>query len=110
MRQSHKTILIWAILILMFVSIYSMFTDSSSKEDDLDVTTFRADLANKDKAKDIEKIRAEPGSHNEAKYIITRSSKKNKDVVYGEWPGSITNEINAAGIKLEVKSKDESSI
>ena len=32
MRQSHKTILIWAILILMFVSIYSMFTDSSSKE------------------------------------------------------------------------------
>ena len=38
MRQSHKTILIWAILILMFVSIYSMFTDSSSKEKEVDVT------------------------------------------------------------------------
>ena len=41
MRQSHKTILIWAILILMFVSIYSMFTDSSSKEKELDVTAFQ---------------------------------------------------------------------
>ena len=41
LRQSHKTILIWAILILMFVSIYSMFTDSSSKEKELDVTAFR---------------------------------------------------------------------
>jgi cell division protease FtsH len=38
LRQSHKTILIWAILILMFVSIYSMFTDSSSKEKEMDVT------------------------------------------------------------------------
>ena len=44
LRQSHKTILIWAILILMFVSIYSMFTDSSTKETPLDVTAFRADF------------------------------------------------------------------
>ena len=35
MRQSHKTVLLWIILILMFVSIYSMFTDSSSKEKEL---------------------------------------------------------------------------
>ena len=61
MRQSHKTILIWAILILMFVSIYSMFTDSSSKEKEVDVTSFRSDLANREKAKEIEKIRIEPG-------------------------------------------------
>ena len=56
MRQSHKTILIWAILILMFVSIYSMFTDSSSKEKELDVTTFQAQLVNKEEASRIEKI------------------------------------------------------
>ena len=54
MRQSHKTILIWAILILMFVSIYSMFTDSSSKEKQLDVTDFRSQLLNKDSARNIE--------------------------------------------------------
>ena len=48
MRQSHKTILIWAILILMFVSIYSMFTDSSSKEKEIDANAFHGQLLNKD--------------------------------------------------------------
>jgi len=110
MRQSHKTILIWAILILMFVSIYSMFTDSSSKEEEIDAMTFRADLENKEKAKEIERIRVEPRGHDDAKYIITRSNKKVKEVVNAEFPGKITDEIKAAGIKYEVKSKDESSI
>jgi len=110
MRQSHKTILIWAILILMFVSIYSMFTDSSSKEKEVDVTAFRADLANKDKAKDIEKIRIEPRGHDDARYVITRKSNNVKEVVHAEFPGTITKEIYEASIPYEVKSKDDSSI
>ena len=60
LRQSHKTILIWAILILMFVSIYSMFTDSSSKTKPIDVTTFRQNLKDENKRKDIENIEIEP--------------------------------------------------
>jgi cell division protease FtsH len=110
MRQSHKTILIWAILILMFVSIYSMVSDSSSKEKELDVTTFRADIANKEKAKEIEKIRIEPRGHDDARYVITKRSNATKEVVHAEFPGTITKEIYEAGIPYEVKSKDESSI
>jgi hypothetical protein len=59
LRQSHKTILIWVILILMFVSIYSMFTDSSTKEKELDVTTFKAELQNKAKSG---RSRSNPGA------------------------------------------------
>jgi len=110
LRQSHKTILIWAILILMFVSIYSMFTDSSSKEHEIDVTTFRGELANKDKAKDIEQIRIEPRGHEDAKYIVSYRNRTEKGVVNGEFPGTITKEIYDAGIPYQVKSKDESSI
>ncbi|HEY5949136.1 MAG TPA: ATP-dependent zinc metalloprotease FtsH [Kofleriaceae bacterium] len=110
MRQYHKTILIWAILILMFVSIYSMFTDSSSKEKEVDVTTFRADIANKEKAKEIEKIRVEPRGHDDARYVITKRNNNVKEVVHAEFPGTITKEIYEAGISYEVKSKDESSI
>ncbi len=110
MRQSHKTILIWAILILMFVSIYSMFTDSSSKEKEVDVTAFRADIANKEKAKEIEKIRVEPRGHDDARYVITLKNNNVKEVVNAEFPGTITKEIYEAGIPYEVKSKDESSI
>ncbi len=110
MRQSHKTILIWAILILMFVSIYSMFTDSSSKEKEVDVTSFRSDLANREKAKEIEKIRIEPGAHDTARYVITKRATPVKEVVHAEYPGTITKEIYEAGINYDVKDKDDSSI
>ena len=50
MRQSTKTILIWLILIAVFVSVYSMFTDSSSKEKQLDVRAFKALLDREAKA------------------------------------------------------------
>jgi cell division protease FtsH len=110
LRQSHKTILIWAILILMFVSIYSMFTDSSSKEKAEDVTAFRAEIANKDKAKDIEKIDIEPRGRDDARYVISRRNSTDKSVVNAEFPGTITKEIYDANIAYNVKSKDESSI
>ncbi|MGE3543131.1 MAG: ATP-dependent zinc metalloprotease FtsH [Kofleriaceae bacterium] len=110
MRQSHKTILIWAILILMFVSIYSMFTDSSSKEKESDVTAFRVQLANKETAKkEIESVVIEPQGHDNARYLVTRRDAP-KNVVNAEFPGTITKEIYEAEIPYKVKSKDESSI
>jgi cell division protease FtsH len=110
LRQSHKTILIWAILILMFVSIYSMFTDSSSKEKELDVTTFQAQLVNKEDAQKIEKIAVEPRGHDDARYVVTMKNATAKTVVYAEFPGTLTKDIRDAGIPYSVKSKDESSI
>ncbi|MGE3459725.1 MAG: ATP-dependent metallopeptidase FtsH/Yme1/Tma family protein, partial [Kofleriaceae bacterium] len=110
MRQSHKTILIWAILILMFVSIYSMFTDNSTKEKEIDVTAFRGQLANKEAAANIESIRIEPQGHDNARYVVTRKNEQIKNVVNAEFPGTITKEIYEAGISYTVKSKDESSI
>src|SRR5690348_305513 len=108
MRQSHKTILIWAILILMFVSIYSMFTDSSSKTEPIDAMSFRADLANPEKRKEIESIEIEPRGHDDAKYTI--KTTHGPMITYAEFPGTITKEIMDAGKKYVVKSKDESSI
>jgi cell division protease FtsH len=112
LRQSHKTILIWAILILMFVSIYSMFTDGGAKEKAYDggATAFISDIQNKDKAKDIEKIQVEPRGHDDARYVIAYRNKGERAIVNAEFPGTITKEIRDAGIAYEVKSKDESSI
>jgi cell division protease FtsH len=111
LRQSHKTILIWAILILMFVSIYSMFTDSSSKEKELDVTTFQSQLTNKEEAARIEKITIEPRGHDDARYVLTmKNATPAKVVVYAEFPGALTKDIRDANIPYSVKSKDESSI
>jgi cell division protease FtsH len=132
-RQSHKTILIWVILILMFVSIYSMFTDSTSKEKEIDVTAFKAELAKIEetrakvireneeaKAKglpekplpdpDIQSVKIEPRSHNDARYQITYRSSQTKGVVYAEYPDNLTKQLSDAGIAYNVKAKDDSSI
>jgi cell division protease FtsH len=110
LRQSHKTILIWAILILMFVSIYSMFTDSSSKEKSIDATAFRHALNDAQEANNIAEITAEPRGHDDARYVITYKNSNTKAVAYAEFPGHITDEINKAGIPYSAKSKDDSSI
>src|SRR5688572_10369547 len=109
-RQSHKTILIWVILILMFVSIYSMFTDSSSKEKEIDVTSFKAELQDPKKAELIDKVRIEPRGRNDAKYIITKKTGTSNEVVYGEYPENIPALLSAANVDYSVKAKDESSI
>ena len=111
MRQSHKTVLIWVILILMFVSIWSMFSDSGSKEKELDVTAFKAQLADKAQAAEIESVRAEPGPRNDARYVVTYRSNNEKAVVYGDHPDEELKKLIAqAGIAYRTKPKDESSI
>src|SRR4051794_23309125 len=96
----------------MFVSIYSMFTDSSSKEkDELDVTTFQQRLVNAEESSRIEKITIEPRGHEDARYVVTmKNSNPAKQVVYAEFPGTLTKDIRDAKIPYSVKSKDESSI
>ena len=40
MRQSHKTILLWLLLILMFVSIYQLFTSGTKADERIPLSTF----------------------------------------------------------------------
>ena len=47
MRQSHKTILLWLLLILMFVSIYQLFTGSTKPgEEKIAFGTFMQEVEN----------------------------------------------------------------
>jgi cell division protease FtsH len=110
MRQSHKTILIWAILIVMFVSIYSMFTDSSSKEKELDATAFHTLLQNREEASKIESIRAEERGQHSARYVVTMKGDSTRRIVYADYPGTFAKEITEAGIAFTAKPKDESSV
>ena len=96
MRQSHKTILIWGILILLFVSVYTMFTSNSTPPREMDVTAFRNELADTKLAGNIERVTIEPGSRNNAKYIVTYRNAGTKTVVNGEYPGPITEALYAA--------------
>jgi cell division protease FtsH len=109
-RQSHKTILVWVILILMFVSIYTMFSDSSQPIEELDVTAFKAQVSDKAKAATIDNVRVEPGGRNDARYIVTYTDSAEKRVVYAEYPDNLASMLSAAEVKYSVKPKSEGSI
>ncbi len=110
MRQSHKTILIWLILIVVFVSIYSLFADSTSKESPKKMTELHAELVNKERAAErIDRIRIEPGSRQEARYVVTYKDGK-KAVVHGPYMDSMVTLLNESGVDYEVRPRDESSI
>jgi cell division protease FtsH len=94
----------------MFVSIYSMFTDSSGKEKEVDVTTFYGEINDKQKASQIEGVRIEPRGRDDARYIVTYKTTGTKAVVYGEYPDNLTQALKTAGIHYDVRAKDESSI
>jgi cell division protease FtsH len=108
LRQSHKTVLIWVILILMFVSIWSMFSDSGTKETEMDVAAFKAELADPAKKDLIEQVRIEPGGRGDAKYVVIYDRGERK-VVYGDQE-NLTKMLFDAGVVYKVKPRDESSI
>jgi uncharacterized protein YcfL len=77
------------------------------KEKQIDVVTFRRMLVNRDEAVNIEQIKIEALGHNTARYIVVLKNTQSNRVVYGEFPGQIVEEINAAKIPYSVKAKDE---
>jgi cell division protease FtsH len=110
LRQSHKTLLIWAILIAMFMSVYWMFNDNGGQEKDLDVTAFKTMINDPAQAKDIANVLVEPGGRDNARYVITyRNRTDYKSVVNAEFPGTIAASMSTANIAYNVKPHDESS-
>jgi len=94
----------------MFVSIYNLFTGSSTKTAEIDVLTFKQELRDKEKAKMIESVKIEPRGNDDAKYIISYKSGSVKKVVFAEFPGKIPEMLEAAGVKSTVKAKSDSNL
>jgi cell division protease FtsH len=109
LRQSHKTILLWILLILMFVSIYNLFTDSGTKANDLEATTFKSQIASPEEASKIESVRVEPRGNDAARYEITYKNDAVKSVAFAEYPGTLTETMSKNGILYKIKLKEEST-
>ncbi len=109
MKQSHKTILLWLLLICMFVVIYKLFTDNGVKPNELDPVAFKKEVNNPERAKEIDKIDIQPAGRDDAKYVISYKSGGPKSIVHAEFNADITKMITSAEIEYKVKSKDEST-
>ncbi|HKA86966.1 MAG TPA: ATP-dependent zinc metalloprotease FtsH [Haliangiales bacterium] len=109
MRQSHKTVLLWIILILMFVSIYHLFTNPGKGEEKQDFGQFVEEIKNPEKRAQIDKITIQPRGNNSAKYVILYKNSQKKTVTQGEYFDSTTELFRNNGVNYSVDLKEEST-
>ena len=96
MRQSHKTILLWLLLILMFVSIYQLFTAGPKADERIPLSQF-TQLVTEGKVKNVHLNGQEykgklldgkdfkttgPGDSGEMVKVFEQGRLKNKDFTY----------------------------
>ena len=94
----------------MFVTVYNLFTDGSNRETEIDITAFKAQIADKEKAKQIAEVQIEPKGSNDAKYIISyKNSDEKNAVTYAEFPGKILEGLRDSGVKHRLRPKEEST-
>ena len=111
MRQSHKTILLWLLLILMFVSIYQLFTGPSKAQDEkIAFGSFMQEVQNN--PAHIKKVTIK-GEHWTGEYA---DGKKFRTVGPGTVTGEVLKELDHAGkdgkqsVPYELEEKDENSL
>jgi cell division protease FtsH len=108
-RQSHKTILLWILLILMFVLIYNMFTDSGTKEVEKSASQFKAEIANAEKAKAIKEVVIEPQGESTAKYVVKYKAGGPDSYTFAEYPEGVVEMLDKADVESRTKLKQEST-
>ncbi|HET6614040.1 MAG TPA: ATP-dependent zinc metalloprotease FtsH [Kofleriaceae bacterium] len=109
MKQSHKTILFWVLLILLIVFGYQVFTGDGGDMKEVDTTTFKEQIQNPETAKTIAKVEIEPRGQNYAKYLIFHDDSDKADAyARGEFPGNITEMLTDADIQYSLDFPDES--
>jgi cell division protease FtsH len=58
LKQSYKTILLWVLIILMFLSIYNLWNSNGTEEKPMNVAEFKALLQARVEAQQVERARA----------------------------------------------------
>ncbi len=110
MRQSHKTILLWILLILMFVTIYNLFQGTGKGEDKKEFGVFITEMKDPQKRESIKKLTIQPRANNTARYVVEYKENPKKTVVQGEFSGETAQFFRDSGFTAyTIESKEEST-
>jgi cell division protease FtsH len=111
LKQSHRTAFVWILLILLFVFGASILTDSGPPSEDKDPLTLKSELRDPERASNIDKVVIQPKSGADlAKYVITYKHSREQSVVLAEYPGSMTELLEEAGVAHSFEWNEDSRI
>jgi cell division protease FtsH len=105
LRQSHKTILLWVLLILMFVSIYNLFTSQAKDDGKLKFSQFLSDVEKQPTR--FRQVTIRPKDLAQGEYLVeTQTGQKLKS--YGIIDADILAKLDKAKISYDLEPKDDS--
>jgi cell division protease FtsH len=109
-RQSHKTILLWILLILMFVTIYNLFTSPGRGEDKKPFGAFTEELKDPQRRATIKKVTIQPRANNTATYIVEYKDNPKKTKIQGAFGDDMMGFLREVGFTdYTVESKEDST-
>jgi len=105
LQQSHKTVLLWILLILMFVSIYNLFTGQSKEDGKLKFSQFVAELETQPSK--FRQVIIRPKDQAQGEYVIETSSGQ-KVKTFGIVDSEILKRLDKAKVAYDLEPREES--
>ncbi|HEY6880089.1 MAG TPA: ATP-dependent metallopeptidase FtsH/Yme1/Tma family protein, partial [Polyangiales bacterium] len=106
MKQSHKTLLLWVLLILMFVAIYHLVADPDQPQS-VAFSDFITDVRNGN----VEQVTIRPRENSaEYKYIALKDETRKKRVSVGIVGEQINRELIDNNVKVEYAADDQNGL
>ncbi|MDB4972192.1 MAG: Cell division protein FtsH, partial [Myxococcaceae bacterium] len=106
MKQSHKTLLLWVLLILMFVAIYHLVSDPDQPQS-VAFSDFITDVRNGN----VEQVTIRPRENSaEYKYIALKDETRKKRVSVGIVGEQINRELIDNNVKVEYAADDQNGL
>jgi cell division protease FtsH len=105
-KQSHKTLLLWVLLILMFVAIYHLVSDPDQPQS-VAFSDFIADVRNGN----VEQVTIRPRENSaEYKYIALKDETRKKRISVGIVGEQINRELIDNNVKVEYAQDDQNGL
>jgi cell division protease FtsH len=106
-KQSHKTLLLWVLLILMFVAIYQLMTDDGGPRQ-VPFSDFIADV----RAGRVESVNAEQrGAGSEVQFVRVDGERRETHLTYGpQLEKSFLDELTEHGVRYDFKQPDQNGM
>jgi cell division protease FtsH len=102
--------LLWILLILMFVTIYNLFTSPGKSEDKKSFGTFMEELKDPQKRAQMKKVTVQPRANNTATYIVEYKDNTKKTKISGAFGDDTMAYFREIGfVDYTIENKEESN-
>ena len=108
MRQSHKTIALWVLLIAIFVSVWHVFQNPTKGSEEKTYGALKAELKDPAQREAVKEITIQTANNNTARYLVEYKDGT-RTIAEGAYFYESVEMLDAWGLDYSVEARDEGS-